>query len=139
MKRMVSLFYAARGLWRVVANFIREAVRSSLLAVMHMVSVHIPVLIFLAVFVLAFSGFGLLVIKVLAIVLRPVTQGPIVESIANVLDALNQALSPMVYFKIAVPVFFVVVLASLFGSVRVNWKKIVTRWQRLVEVGKGKR
>lgn len=58
---MVSLFYAARGLWRIVANFIREAVRSSLLAVMHMVSVHIPVLIFLAVFVLAFSGFGLLV------------------------------------------------------------------------------
>nr|QZX60927.1 uncharacterized protein [Enterobacter cloacae subsp. cloacae] len=75
-------------------------------AVMHMVSVHIPVLIFLAVFVLAFSGFGLLVIKVLAIVLHPVTQGPIVGSIANVLDALNQALSPMVYFKIAVPVFF---------------------------------
>lgn len=70
---MVSLFYAARGLWRVVTNFIREAVRSSLLAVMHMVSVHIPVLIFLAVFVLAFSGFGLLVIKVLAIVLHPVT------------------------------------------------------------------
>lgn len=96
---MVSLFYAARGLWRVVANFIREAVRSSLLAVMHMVSVHILVLIFLAVFVLAFSGFGLLVIKVLAIVLHPVTQGPIVGSIANVLDALNQALSPMVYFK----------------------------------------
>ncbi|EHC71344.1 hypothetical protein LTSEMON_6436 [Salmonella enterica subsp. enterica serovar Montevideo str. S5-403] len=45
----------------------------------------------------------------------------------------------MVYFKIAVPVFFVVVLASLFGSVRVNWKKIVTRWQRLVEIGKDKR
>lgn len=83
--------------------------------------------------------YALLVIKVLAIVLHPVTQGPIVGSIANVLDALNQALSPMVYFKIAVPVFFVVVLASLFGSVRVNWKKIVTRWQRLVEVGKDKR
>ena len=35
---MVNLLYAARGLWRMAVNFIREAVRSSLLAVMHMVS-----------------------------------------------------------------------------------------------------
>lgn len=52
---------------------------------------------------------------------------------------LNQTLSEMTYFKIAVPVFCVVALASLFGSVGVYWRKIATRWQRLVEVGKDKR
>ncbi|EAQ1395161.1 hypothetical protein ABHY64_004483 [Yersinia enterocolitica] len=139
MKKMVNLFYAARGLWRMAVNFIREAVRSSLLAVMHMVSVHIPVLIFLAVFVLAVSGFGLLVIKVLAIMMHSGAQGPIAGSIANVLDALNQTFSPMVYFKIAVPVFCVVVVAALFGAVRFNRKEIAIKWRRLVEVGKYKR
>ncbi|EHJ2405762.1 hypothetical protein J9Z98_003991 [Salmonella enterica] len=136
---MANLFYAARGLWRIAANFIREAVRSSLLTVMHMVSAYIPALIFIALFVLAVSGFGLLVIKVLAIMLHSGAQGPIAGSIANVLDALNQAFSPMVYFKIAVPVFCVVVLASLFGAVRFNWKKIAIRWKILVEIGKNKR
>ncbi|HCQ8372925.1 TPA: hypothetical protein OMD73_005233 [Klebsiella pneumoniae] len=136
---MANLFYAVRGLWRMAAYFIREAVRSSLLTVMRMVSVHIPVLIFLAVFVLSVSGFGLLVIKVLAIMLHSGAQGPIAENIANVLDALNQAFSPMVYFKIAVPVFCVVVLASLFGAVRFNRKAIVIKWRRLVEIGKYKR
>ncbi|WP_079902042.1 hypothetical protein [Salmonella enterica] len=136
---MVNLFYAARGLWRIAANFIRIAVRSSLITTIRMVSDYLPVLILLAVVVLVFSGFMLLVIKMLAIMLHSGAQGPILGYIASAIDSLNQTLSEMTYFKIAVPVFFVVVLASLFGSVGVNWKKIASRWQRLVEVGKDKR
>lgn len=136
---MVNLFYAARGLWRITANFIRIAVRSSLITTIRMVSDYLPVLILLAVVVLVSSGFMLLVIKMLAIMLHAGAQGPIPGYIASAIYSLNQTLSEMTYFKIAVPVFCVVALASLFGSVGVYWRKIAARWQRLVEVGKDKR
>ncbi|CAH0298859.1 hypothetical protein WB91_08725 [bacteria symbiont BFo1 of Frankliniella occidentalis] len=131
---MISLFYAARGLWRVAANY----VRGSLIKTMRVVCDYLIVLISLAVAIFALSGFMFLVIKMLAIMLHSEAQEPVPGYIASAIDSLDQTLSEMTYFKIAVPVFCVVALPSLFGLVGVNWKKIAARWHRLVEVGKDK-